>query len=292
MWVGRSSASPMVSPRPSTLSSCAEAGVLEEHPPGERQPVAVDAAAGDADDAVAGPDVRAEVDGVEVDAADGGGREVEARAGRSPPDHVPHLGDLAAGDGDAGQPRALGEARAEGLEHRRLGPLHGDVVHQRDRPRADADEVVDVHRHAVDADRVVAAGHLRDQRLGADPVGADGDSDAAEIHDAREVAEPRPERAGAGVAGGPGGADMADQAGEPCIYRIGVDAGAVIVQRWTLRRGCHALSLLRLPAAGTSLAHRPAAGKALARPPLWIGVGPPHPVLAGRRGRKVAQPSN
>ena len=79
----------------------------------------------------AAPDIH----GVEVDAADGGARQVEARAGDRALDDVAHLGDLAARDGDAGQPRALGEAGAEGFEHRRLRALDGDRVHEGDRPR-------------------------------------------------------------------------------------------------------------------------------------------------------------
>ena len=39
---------------------------------------------------------------------------------------------------------------------RRVGPLDGDVVEQRQRLGADADQIVDVHRHAVDPDRVEA----------------------------------------------------------------------------------------------------------------------------------------
>ena len=39
-------------------------------------------------------------------------------------------------------------------EHRRVGLLDGEVVDHRDRLGADADQVVDVHRDAVDADRV------------------------------------------------------------------------------------------------------------------------------------------
>ena len=42
----------------------------------------------------------------------------------------------------------------------RVGLLDGDVVDERDRLGADADDVVDVHRHAVDADGVDAAGLL------------------------------------------------------------------------------------------------------------------------------------
>ena len=52
-------------------------------------------------------------------------------------------------------------------------PLRRDVVDQRQRLRADAEQIVDVYRHAVDADRVVAAHHLGDQHLGPYVVGGD-----------------------------------------------------------------------------------------------------------------------
>ena len=48
-----------------------------------------------------------------------------------------------------------------------------DVVHQRHRPCTDAQHVVDVHRDAVDTDRVEAPGRLRHQELGANAVGRD-----------------------------------------------------------------------------------------------------------------------
>ena len=53
-------------------------------------------------------------------------------------------------------PRA--EADRDLLEHGGVGALDGDVVEHRDRLRADADDVVDVHRDAVDADRVEPSG--------------------------------------------------------------------------------------------------------------------------------------
>ena len=64
-------------------------------------------------------------------------------------------------------------------EQLRVGLLDRDVVDHRDRLGADADEVVDVHRDAVDADRVVAGPSIcGDQHLGADAVGGDREADA------------------------------------------------------------------------------------------------------------------
>ena len=88
---------------------------------------------------------------------------------------VAELGELAAGDLDPGQLGAARQADADLLADRGVGGRHGDVVEHRQRLGADADHVVDVHRHAVDADRVAAPELLGDQQLGADPVGGEGD---------------------------------------------------------------------------------------------------------------------
>ena len=59
-----------------------------------------------------------------------------------------------------------------------IGGLDGEVVEQRQRLGADADQVVDVHRHAVDPDRVEAPRLLGDDHLGADAVGGQRDPEA------------------------------------------------------------------------------------------------------------------
>ena len=67
----------------------------------------------------------------------------------------------------------------------------GDVVEHRDRLGADADQVVDVHRDAVDPDGVVAVHHLGDEQLRADAVGRDREAEpAAEVEHVRVVPEP------------------------------------------------------------------------------------------------------
>ena len=56
-------------------------------------------------------------------------------------------------------------------QHLRVRLLDRDVVHQRDRLGADADQVVHVHRDAVDPDRVEPPELLGDDHLRADAVG-------------------------------------------------------------------------------------------------------------------------
>ena len=92
-----------------------EARALEEDPPSQRQPVAVDAAAGDADDAVPRPHQGPRIDRFECDPAHGRCRQIEPRARHRALDYVAHGGDLAARDGDTRQPRTLGEALLQGL---------------------------------------------------------------------------------------------------------------------------------------------------------------------------------
>ena len=70
-----------------------------------------------------------------------------------------------------------------------VGAVDGEVVHHRQRLGADADDVVHVHRHAVDPDRVPAPELLGDQQLGAHAVGGDGDPRAVvQPDDVRVVA--------------------------------------------------------------------------------------------------------
>ena len=137
-----------------------------------------------------GRDVLPDQDAVERHRADAGADQVEAEAVARAVDHLAHLRDLAGRDVDAGRLGAGVEPLGELAEEGRIGLLHGDVVDHRDRPRADADDVVGVHRHAVDADGVVAAHLLRDQDLRADAVGGDRQAElGGERQDVGVVAE-------------------------------------------------------------------------------------------------------
>ena len=124
---------------------------------------------GQADHRVAGLHRRAVDDRVEGDGAEAGARDVDSA------DHVAELGELAAGDLDPGQLGPARQADADLLADLRVGAVDRDVVEHRQRLGADADHVVDVHRHAVDPDRVVSPKLLGDQQLGADAVGGERD---------------------------------------------------------------------------------------------------------------------
>ena len=114
-----------------------------------------------------GRDVGAGDDAVAFDHADGEADEIELAGFHRPG----VLGHLAADERAAGLPAAVGDALDQLLDVIGVEPADGDVVEEEQRLGALADEVVDAHRHQVDADRLEPAGALRDERLRADAVG-------------------------------------------------------------------------------------------------------------------------
>jgi len=91
-------------------------------------------------------------------------RDVEA------PDRVGHDGRLAADERDARPFRALLEPGADLLCFLVVGFFHGEVVDEGDRFDARGDEVVDVHRHAIDADGRVVVDGFCDEEFRPDAV--------------------------------------------------------------------------------------------------------------------------
>src|SRR5262249_17917098 len=91
------------------------------------------------------------------------------------------------------------------------------------------DHVVDVHRHAVDPDRVVAAEHLGHQHLGADAVRGQRQAEApAEVDDVGEVPDVQDRPADAPLAAElERGLDPLQQCGQAHL-RVGRDAGLPI----------------------------------------------------------------
>ena len=111
------------------------------------------------------------------------------RGRRVAADQLGEHGELAARDLDAGRLRADAQALGDAPEPLGVGLLDGEVVEHRDRLGADADEVVDVHRDAVDPDGLEAVGLLGDDELGADAVGRERDAElVGDPQDARVVA--------------------------------------------------------------------------------------------------------
>ena len=122
-----------------------------------------------------------------LDDADRGAGQVE-RVGV----HQPRvLGRLAADEGAARLAAAGRDAADELGDLGRIELADGDVVEERERLGAGADDVVDAHRDEVDADRVEAPDRRRDRGLGADAVGR-GDEQRLAVagRDGERAAEP------------------------------------------------------------------------------------------------------
>ncbi len=168
------------------------------------------AGGGEADDDVAGLHRRAVDDLVEGDRAEAGAGDVDAA------DHLAELGQLAAGDLDPGQLGAARQPDPDFGADRRVGAVDRDVVEHRQRLGADADHVVDVHRHAVDPDRVEAPQLLGDHQLGPDAVGRERDPGAlVELDHAGVVARQRH------LPRGPAELDRAQRLDQPGDRRVG-----------------------------------------------------------------------
>ena len=178
----------------------------------------MNAAAGEADYHVVFVEAASVEDAAERDVTNGGADEIEAEPQARALDDVGELGGLAADQRDAGAARTFGEPHRESLQHHRIGPLDRDVVDHRDRKGADADQVVHVHGDAIDADGVVAADQLRDQRLGAHPVGGDGDAHPADFHDVSKMIEVSQRHLVV-----PGGADMGQHHLEGAVGPFRID---------------------------------------------------------------------
>ena len=83
-----------------------------------------------------------------------------------------HLGGLAADQGAAGLVAARGDAGDHLARLARIQLAGREVVQEEQRLCALHHEIVDAHRHQVDADRVMDAGLNGDLQLGADAIGA------------------------------------------------------------------------------------------------------------------------
>ncbi|MHC2800765.1 hypothetical protein ACVMII_000511 [Bradyrhizobium diazoefficiens] len=134
-----------------------------------------------------------------------------------------HLGGLAADQGTAGFPAAIGDAGDDRGGRLRIELAAGEIVEEEQRLGALHHEVVDAHGDQIDADAAMQAGFDRDLDLGSDAVGG-GDQDGIPKTGRLEV-EQAAEAADLGVGAGPrGGAhhrlDQIDQA----VARVDIDA--------------------------------------------------------------------
>src|SRR6266536_1880573 len=193
---------------------------LEQRAPRQRISVAVEAVAFHADHDVAGRDSLAVDDLVEIDPAQRHADEIEAA------DHVSQLRDLAARDRDLRQLGAPAQAGPDGVEHGGVGLFDRDVIDQRQRLCADADQIVDVHGDAIDADRVVFPHQVGDDRLRADAVGAQRHADAVDLDDVGVITDRQYHPAHAVLRPGP--LHALDDTVEACVGFGDIDAGRFV----------------------------------------------------------------
>ncbi len=134
-----------------------------------------------------------------------------------------HFRGLAADQGAAGFPATFGDARHDRGGGFRIELSAGKIVEEEQRFRALHHEVVDRHRHQIDADAAMQPGLDRDLDLGADAVGCRHQHRVLEAG-GLEVEQPA-EAADLGVgAGAGGGADhRLDEIDQP-VAGIDIDA--------------------------------------------------------------------
>jgi len=86
--------------------------------------------------------------------------------------HARHFGRFAADQCASGQLAALGDAADHGRGRVHREPAAGEIIEEKQRLGALHENVVDAHRHEVDAHRVVLVPRKREPQLGADAVRA------------------------------------------------------------------------------------------------------------------------
>ena len=207
------------------------AGDLDDLPH-EREPVRVQAARREPDDAIPGVDPGPVHDPVLLDEAEAESGEIEVLARI----HPRHLGALPADEGGAGQLAAAGDPFDHRLRSRRIEPAHGQVVQEQDGLGALREHVVRAHRHEVDPDRLVARSLHREPELGADAVRRGHE------HRAREPVhgEPEERREAAHPAQHPGPVRAARDGPDPVddpVAPVDVDPGVPVAERGRARFG-------------------------------------------------------
>ena len=133
----------------------------------QRKAVGVDARRGKADHRVAGRDIVARQQRAAFGGADRKAAEVVIAVLVEPG----HFGGLAADQRAAGLPAAFRDAGHDRRRGLRIELAAGEIVQEEQRFGALHDEIVDRHRHQIDADAVMQAGLDRDLELGADAIG-------------------------------------------------------------------------------------------------------------------------
>ena len=91
------------------------------------------------------------------------------------------------GYGNTGAQGSFGQSFSQFSQAARIERLYRDVVHHGQRGRPDAEQIVDIHRDAIDADGVVFPHTLGNQDLGPHAIG--GHRDTLVVADLDNVGE-------------------------------------------------------------------------------------------------------
>ena len=108
--------------------------------------------------------------------------------------HARHFSGFATDQTGTSLYAAVGNASHNLLEQCWIVLAAGDVIQEEQRFRTLSGNIVDAHGHAVDADGVVLVGHLGNDQLGADAIGAGNQhrllvSEGSQIEQAAEAAD-------------------------------------------------------------------------------------------------------
>ena len=140
---------------------------LEENLARQRITVGMEAGGGETDNLVANRGGRTVNDILAIDNADGKTSKIVLPFAV----HSRHLGGLAANQSTAGLDAALGDAANNLYRFLRREFARRQIVEEEEGLGALNNDIVDAHRHQIDADRIVLVHHEGDLELGADTIG-------------------------------------------------------------------------------------------------------------------------
>jgi len=210
---------------------------LEEHLPGQRVAVGVQAAAGEREHGVPGLDPLRPEQVVCLDHACRRAREVVLVG----IEQAGVLGRLAADQRSAGEPAPLGHPGHDGGDALGHDPAAGDVVGDEQRLGTADDEVVHEHADQVLADGVVPVHPLGDGDLGAHPIGGRRQQRSAVAPQGRGVEQPGEAAETADDLGPAGPGDACPHELDRSVTGVDVDARGGVGDRLATgsRRGGH-----------------------------------------------------
>src|SRR5216683_5764004 len=179
-------------------------------------------------------------DFVERHRADGGPRQIEAV------NYIFELGSLAPGDRNACVLGATSKPHSNTIDDLRVGPIDRNVINKGYRLCAEANQIIHIHRNAIDTYCIVLFHHPRDNRLRPHSIGTDGEAPAiTDIYDVGKISDLKPDATEV-IGRQPSTPDPFDEASETNIGLVGVDARIPVGRvrcNWITR--CHGSTLVQ-----------------------------------------------